>query len=134
MSRSKAKRNQVAFVGMGVATMLGMLWIVYLHFSGKDKSLSETLPPRESVQAAPAHIPAPVEAEPEVRVETTYRVCIGQFDRRCPVGSIRLDCGSEIEKWIASKCEKLSQRLLLARGGGNACGYAVYDVKCVPSK
>ena len=62
--KNKNSRDIVAFVGGGLAVLVGAGWAVFEYLSGQVES--------------------------SISVEATYQVCVGDLQARCPDGSVWL--------------------------------------------
>lgn len=65
--------------------------------------------------------------------QTTYVVCIGEYQRACGGNAIWLGCGSNASKWAQSahpaECKNVKEQTL-SDVSGNKCGYATVQVSC----
>jgi hypothetical protein len=73
-----------------------------------------------------------------------YRLCIGEFDQKCPVAhSVYAGCGADPQAVAASTCaiyldgQKKSVPYRIVHQGshdGNRCGYEWYSINCLDDK
>jgi hypothetical protein len=83
--------------------------------------------------AAPVPLNLPVLQDVTHQQQTTYVVCIGQYQRACGSTATWLGCGSNASKWAQSahpaECKKVKEQTL-SDVAGNQCGYATIQVTC----
>jgi hypothetical protein len=76
-----------------------------------------------------------------LNAEDRYTVCLGEFDRNCPVKhDVFIYCGTQIESEAKSICtvhdgdkDRVSPYQIVHQGstGGNKCGYEWFLVTCL---
>ena len=70
----------------------------------------------------------------ETGSRSTFLLCQGEFQAKCPPGSEFVPCGDSIEYYLSRRqaCSRFEQRRLTA-AGGNRCGYALSEISCFSS-
>jgi len=101
---SKPKREQLAFIGAGLATIAAGAWAVFVYFQ-------------------PAAI----------KVQTVYNICAAGDGWQCPKGSIVVGCtGSQAA--AAKLCVDLAASLRqTSQKSGGKCGVTTFEVTCEAS-
>jgi hypothetical protein len=99
------KRAILSFVGAAFVAMVGGLWAAFQYF---DK--------------------------PDVKMEVSYKLCVGEFVEKCPPGTIRVkssgDTKEDIANWVKKECSRYSKRQLSGEALYNQCECGIVEVKC----
>jgi hypothetical protein len=85
--------------------------------------------------ATPIPLNLPALQDTTTQQQTTYVVCIGEYQKACGSSTTWLGCGANASKWAQNahpaQC-KTAKEQVLSDVGGNQCGYATIQVTCTP--
>jgi hypothetical protein len=99
------KRTILSFVGAGLVALAGGLWAAFQYF---DK--------------------------PDVKMEVSYKLCVGREASVCPNGTIFVaqngDAEASIANWVKKECSRYSRRAASQWIPQPDCGCGFIDVKC----
>jgi hypothetical protein len=132
--RTKSQREKVAFVCSGIAAVATAAWAVFSHFSASEPARAQnsvTVNPTISPQMNQTVIVPP--STPSASASTAFKVCQGEHESGCPVGTKHIPCGVDASTWVAQYCATF-KLTFNSRLGGNFCGYTVFEVKCEATK
>jgi len=112
--KDKNQRELLGFIASGIAGVIGAVWVAFTYFNQ---------PARER----------PVDEPPVSQIEATYQVCVGQYQDKCPPNTVFLPCGVSVAAWAKKECDQYTA-VRISDVGGNRCGYAVTQIKCVTNR
>lgn len=70
-----------------------------------------------------------------VAESTKFSVCVGEFFRGCPASTtVHVGCSQDIQAVIDRTCPAGGTFVRTLTRGGNACGYATFDVTCAAER
>ncbi|WP_339523437.1 hypothetical protein [Pseudomonas sp. EL_65y_Pfl2_R96] len=99
----KNKREMLAFMGAGIAVVIGGAWTAFMYFQNKPGF--------------------------PLKIEASYNACIGAEKERCPPNTVFLTCGQSVADWAKKECSEYLITPVSSKGGG-MCGYSVIAIKC----
>jgi WD40 repeat protein len=109
--------------------------ILYLRFENNGflkftdiEGLERTVDVQTGAVVADSVKPPVVDARPPTG-STSFRVCVGEYQRNCPPSDVFLYCGTSVSEWAQTRCSSFSLYQTFSRDG-NKCGYSVVQVAC----
>jgi cellulose biosynthesis protein BcsQ len=91
-----------------------------------------------SISAAAAVLTAVISVISTLKIITdttlpsvTYTVCAGELQANCPTNAIYQYCGFSADDWAKSRCSKFTTKTI-SDTPGNKCGYAIFQITCIP--
>jgi hypothetical protein len=86
---------------------------------------------RPSLLESTAYISAYLEAtETRPLVRTSYQVCVGDPEGKCPGRGTNLSCGASVDQWARQMCASPFSVSRVSATSGGRCGYSLYQVTC----
>jgi hypothetical protein len=152
--RLKSRREVLTFIGSGIAALAVAAWAVATHEAAKSEgttststvttaapsiavspTVSPTISPTINTTVSPTIENKPTvvvtpPTEPQLQVQVDYNLCVGEYERSCPIHNAYGYCGTNVSAWAAGKCGELLSSVQVQSYGGNKCGYAIYHVTC----